>query len=62
MAELRAETADRLAEIEYEIVAMLRDIGCTWETIGEHLGGISRQAAEKRFHQPRRRRPGGTTA
>jgi hypothetical protein len=55
IADLRAQTADRLAELEYELVQLCRDNGATWEAIGDELG-IARQTAEKRFKQPRRRR------
>lgn len=57
IADLRAETADRLAVLEHEVVQLCRDAGATWEAIGDELG-IARQTAEKRFKQPRRRRPG----
>ena len=57
IADLRAETADRLADLEYQVVQLCRDVNATWEVIGDELG-IARQTAEKRFKKPRRRRPG----
>lgn len=46
-----------LARLEVEAVQLLRDHGVTWEAIGEGLDPpISRQAAARRFEQPRKRR------
>lgn len=47
-----------LDRLEYENVMLVRAAGATWEQIGDELG-ISRQAAARRFAQPRRRRPDG---
>jgi hypothetical protein len=52
---LREETADRLAALEHQVVQLCRDVGSTWEQIGDEIG-VARQTAEKRFKQPRRRR------
>lgn len=60
IAALRAETTDRLADLEYQVVQLCRDVNATWEVIGDELG-IARQTAEKRFKKPRRRRPGSET-
>lgn len=57
IADLRSQTADRLALLEHQVVMLCRDVGTTWENVGDELG-IARQTAEKRFKQPRRRRPG----
>lgn len=57
IAELRATTEDRLAELEHQVVQLCRDVGATWEAVGDELG-VARQTAEKRFKKPRRRRPG----
>lgn len=57
IAELRANTEERLAELEHEVVQLCRDVGATWEVVGDELG-VARQTAEKRFKVPRRRRPG----
>lgn len=43
------------AQVEYELVQLLHDIGFSWEAIGEAAGGISRQAARKKWGEPRRR-------
>lgn len=46
-----------LDRLEVDVVQLLRDYGVTWEAIGEGLDPpISRQAAARRFEQPRRRR------
>lgn len=46
-----------LERLEVDVVQLLRDYGVTWEAIGEGLDPpISRQAAARRFEQPRRRR------
>jgi hypothetical protein len=58
IADLRAQTEDRLAELEHQVVQLCRDVGATWEVVGDELG-VARQTAEKRFKVPRRRRPGG---
>jgi hypothetical protein len=57
IADLRGQTADRLAVLEHQVVQLCRDVGATWEGIGDELG-VARQTAEKRFKKPRRRRPG----
>lgn len=44
-----------IAQIEFDAVQVVREAGATWEEIGEVLG-ISRQAARRRFEQPRKRR------
>lgn len=47
---------DSLDRLEHEVVQLLRDASpATWEAIADELG-ISRQAAEKRFQWPKRRR------
>jgi hypothetical protein len=43
------------AKLEYEVVQLLHDAGFTWDDIGEAAGGISRQAARKKWAKPRRR-------
>jgi hypothetical protein len=49
-----AETRRRLDQLEHSVVALLRANGATWEQIGEELG-ISRQNAQRRFGQVRKR-------
>ncbi len=44
-----------LDETEYRLVVQARQLGATWEQIGEELGGISRQAARERFRKQQRR-------
>lgn len=41
--------------LEFEVVHMMREVGITWQDIGDELG-LSRQAARSRFSQPRSRR------
>lgn len=41
--------------LEFEVVHMMREVGVTWQDIGDELG-ITRQAARSRFAQPRARR------
>ena len=43
-----------VARLEYQTVDLVRASGASWEEIGETLG-ISRQAAARKFGQPRRR-------
>lgn len=43
-----------VAALEYETVALVRAAGASWEMIGESLG-MSRQAAARKFGQPRQR-------
>lgn len=51
IAALRAD----LDETEYMLVTQVRELGATWDEVGEELGGISRQAARERFNKQRRR-------
>lgn len=44
-----------VAQLEHEVVQLLHEVGYSWETIGEAAGGISRQAARKKWARPRRR-------
>lgn len=46
---------EAVARLEFEVVQLIRENGGTWETIAEELD-ISRQAASRRFSQPRGRR------
>jgi hypothetical protein len=41
--------------LEFEVIHMMREVGFTWEAIGDELG-LTRQAARSRFTQPRSRR------
>lgn len=43
-----------VARLEYQTVNLVRLSGASWETIGEAMG-LSRQAAARKFGQPRRR-------
>ena len=56
LAVLNELTAIRqaVARLEYQTVHLIRASGATWETIGEALG-MSRQAAARKYGQPRRR-------
>lgn len=49
------EIRGSLRRLEFEVVQMMREVGTSWEAIGDELG-ISRQAARSRFGQPRSRR------
>jgi len=60
IADLRADTDQRIAALEYQVVQLCRDVGATWQAVADELD-IARQTAEKRFKQPRRRRPGAQT-
>jgi hypothetical protein len=44
------------SELEYQVAQLLHDSGYSWDAIGEAAGGISRQAARKKWARPRRRR------
>lgn len=44
-----------VAALEYEVVHLVRESGATWEMIGDALD-MSRQAATRKFSQPRGRR------
>lgn len=44
-----------LRMLEFEVVHMMREVGVTWQDIGDELG-VTRQAARSRFSQPRTRR------
>lgn len=44
-----------LDETEFRLVQQARELGASWEQIGEELGGISRQAASKRYGKQHRR-------
>lgn len=54
LAELEDLRAN-LRILEFEVVHMMREVGVTWQDIGDELG-LSRQAARSRFSQPRSRR------
>lgn len=60
MAELLAELSAlrrSVARLEYQTVELVRASGASWETIGENLDPpLSRQAAARKFSQPRGRR------
>lgn len=43
-----------IARLEYQTVNLVRLSGASWEDVGEALG-LSRQAAARKFGQPRRR-------
>lgn len=43
-----------VARLEYQVVALVRASGATWEQVGESLG-LSRQAATRKYGQPRKR-------
>ena len=43
-----------VTRLEYQTVNLVRASGASWEDIGEALG-ISRQAAARKYGQPRRR-------
>lgn len=43
-----------VSRLEYEVVALVRAAGGTWEAVGETLG-MSRQAAARKYGQPRKR-------
>ena len=53
LAELTAIRAS-VARLEYQTVNLVRVSGASWETIGESMG-LSRQAAARKYGQPRRR-------
>lgn len=45
---------EAIARAEYDAVQLARAAGATWEAIGDELG-ISRQAARRKYGQPRQR-------
>jgi hypothetical protein len=49
-----ADTRRQLDRLEYSVIQLLRAAGATWEQIGDELG-ISRQHAQRRYGQLRRR-------
>lgn len=54
LAELNAIRA-AVKKLEYEVVQLVRAAGASWATIGEAMGGISRQSAQRKYGQPRKR-------
>lgn len=53
LAELHA-IREAVARLEYQTVNLVRLSGASWETVGDALG-MSRQAAARKYGQPRRR-------
>lgn len=45
---------EEMEAVEYEMIMLIRASGATWQAIGDELG-ISRQRAQQRFRQPRKR-------